>query len=226
MPAPVVADQAPATQPAAPAELAEAAQPQPAAVGAAARGRPPREALAPEAVAALVQRAQAGDAAAFARLYELHVRLVYTYFRYHLNGRTDLADDLTADVFLKALEKLPSYRLSGAPFSAWLYRIAHNHLIDTVRAHKKQPGVPLDACAALADVEDPHAARALEGTLTQAQIAGALSGLTREQRQVIAHRFLHDRSLADTAQRMAKNTDSVKQLQLRALRNLRHALAA
>ena len=181
------------------------------------------------AVQALVARAQAGEAAAFARLYELYARKILAYLRYHLGGpggaagRAQAAEDLAADVFLKALEKLPGYRFSGVPFSAWLYRIAHNHLVDHLRALPKRQGVPLEACAA---VDDPAAARALEGRLAGEQLAGALAGLTRAQRLVVHHRFLRDRSIAATARLLGKNEDAVKQLQVRALRNLRRAVAA
>lgn len=171
----------------------------------------------------LVERAQAGDTAAFAELYDAYSKKIVTYLRYHLNGRTDAAEDLAADVFVKALEKLHTYQFSGVPFSAWLYRIAHNHLIDYVRAQSKKQGVSLDECFA---VDDPSAEQALEHTLTSFQLSGAYESLTEDQRQVITLRFLEDRSIADTARLMHKHEDAVKQLQVRALRNMRKVLAA
>ncbi|MGH2355482.1 MAG: sigma-70 family RNA polymerase sigma factor [Chloroflexota bacterium] len=174
------------------------------------------------AIQALVRRAQAGDTAAFAQLYDLYSRKIHSYLRYHLNGRAELAEDLASDVFLKALEKLHSYQFSGVPFSAWLYRIAHNHLIDYLRALPKKQGVSLDECTG---VDDPSAERALDQTLNHQQLAGALEGLTDEQRQVIVYRFMQDRSIADTARLMDKNEDAVKQLQVRALRNMRRSLS-
>src|SRR5438552_3574070 len=143
------------------------------------------------AVQALVLRAQQGDQGAFAQLYDLYERKIHSYLRYHLNGRAELAEDLAADVFLKAMEKIHSYQFSGVPFSAWLYRIAHNHLIDYVRALPKKQGVSLEECTS---VDDPSAEKALEGTLTHHELTGALKGLTDEQRQVIEYRFLQDRS--------------------------------
>jgi RNA polymerase sigma-70 factor (ECF subfamily) len=170
----------------------------------------------------MVARAQGGDTDAFAQLYDLYARKIHSYLRYHLNGRADLAEDLAADVFMKAMEKLHSYQFSGVPFSAWLYRIAHNHLIDYLRALPKKQGVSLDECSG---VDDPSAEQALSKTLTHQEIRGALKGLTLEQRQVIMLRFMEDRSIADTARLMAKNEDAIKQLQVRALRNMRRALA-
>lgn len=174
-------------------------------------------------VQALVAQAQSGDTEAFAELYDLYSRKIQTYLRYHLNGRADVAEDLAADVFLKALEKLHSYQFNGVPFSAWLYRIAHNHLIDFLRAQPKKQGVSLDECNS---IDDPSAERALDKTLTDFQLAGALGGLTIEQRQVIVYRFLEDRSIADTANLMRKNEDAIKQLQVRALRNMRRSMVA
>ena len=171
----------------------------------------------------LVARAQQGDQDAYATLYNTYSKKIHSYLRYHLNNRADVAEDLAADVFLKAMEKINSYQFNGVPFSAWLYRIAHNHLIDYLRAQPKKQGVTLDECVG---VDDPSAEKSLDQTLTQQQLSGAFEGLTEDQRQVIVYRFLQDRSIADTARLMDKNEDAVKQLQVRALRNMRKVLVA
>jgi RNA polymerase sigma-70 factor, ECF subfamily len=169
---------------------------------------------------ALVLRAQAGSRDAFTTLYERYERKIHTYLRFHLHGRTEAAEDLAAEVFLKAFEKLGSFTFSGVPFSAWLYRIAHNQLIDHIRAAARKQSTPLDD---LISVDDPAAGRALDLTLEQERIASALKVLTDDQRRVIEHRFFQDRSIADTARLMGKNDDAVKQLQVRALRNMRQS---
>jgi RNA polymerase sigma-70 factor (ECF subfamily) len=174
-------------------------------------------------VQALVARAQAGDQDAYATLYNTYSKKIHSYLRYHLNNRVDVAEDLAADVFLKAMEKINSYQFNGVPFSAWLYRIAHNHLIDYLRAQPKKQGVSLEECIG---VDDPTAERSLDEALTHQQLSGAFDGLTGDQRQVIVYRFLQDRSIADTARLMEKNEDAIKQLQVRALRNMRKVLAA
>ena len=171
----------------------------------------------------LVARAQQGDQDAYATLYNTYSKKIHSYLRYHLNNRADVAEDLAADVFLKAMEKINSYQFNGVPFSAWLYRIAHNHLIDYLRAQPKKQGVSLDECIG---VDDPSAEKSLDATLTHQQLSGAFDGLTGEQRQVIVYRFLQDRSIADTARLMEKNEDAIKQLQVRALRNMRKVLVA
>ena len=171
----------------------------------------------------LVARAQLGDQNAYATLYNTYSKKIHSYLRYHLNNRAEVAEDLAADVFLKAMEKINSYQFNGVPFSAWLYRIAHNHLIDYLRAQPKKQGVSLDECVG---VDDPSAEKSLDQTLNQQQLSGAFEGLTEDQRQVIVYRFLQDRSIADTARLMEKNEDAVKQLQVRALRNMRKVLTA
>ena len=171
----------------------------------------------------LVARAQQGDQDAYATLYNTYSKKIHSYLRYHLNNRSEVAEDLAADVFLKAMEKINSYQFNGVPFSAWLYRIAHNHLIDYLRAQPKKQGVSLDECVG---VDDPSAEKSLDQTLNQQQLSGAFEGLTEDQRQVIVYRFLQDRSIADTARLMEKNEDAVKQLQVRALRNMRKVLVA
>jgi RNA polymerase sigma-70 factor (ECF subfamily) len=174
-------------------------------------------------VEALVVRAQQGDAEAYATLYERFDKKIQSYLRYHLTHGGEAAEDLAADVFMRAWTKLSSYQSSGGTFSAWLYRIAHNRLIDYVRAQRKRVGLSLDECGNLAD---PAAETGMETALTHEQLAGALAGLTAEQRTVIVHRFLRDRSLADTGRLMDKSEDAVKQLQVRALRSMRRVLAA
>ena len=110
---------------------------------------------------------------------------------------------------MRAWEKITTYQSSGGPFSAWLFRIAHNRLIDHIRAQSKRRGVSLDDCP---DLFDASAEAGLDSALTQEQLAAALMGLTAEQRTVIVHRFLKDRSLADTSRLMDKSQDAVKQL--------------
>src|SRR5262249_25771808 len=95
-------------------------------------------------VQTLVERAQSGDGGAFGELYEQFAPEIYRYLLRHLNGRRESAEDLTEEVFLKVLERLGSYQFRGLPFSAWLYRIARNHMIDHLRSRPKQVVSSLD----------------------------------------------------------------------------------
>src|SRR5687767_6687713 len=89
-------------------------------------------------VQTLVAHAQGGDADAYAALYQAYEKKIHSYLRYHLTHGGEAAEDLAADVFMRAWTKLSSYQSSGGAFSAWLFRIAHNRLIDHVRAQRKR----------------------------------------------------------------------------------------
>ena len=172
----------------------------------------------------LVRRAQEHDRAAFGELYELYGPKIYAYVSYTMYRRAHLAEDLTEEVFLKALEKIGSYRFTGAPFSAWLYRIAHNHVIDHIRAQRKEPVLSLDSDESY---QTPYASddEAVALRLDSQGLKEALRELTAEQRAVILLRFVQDQSIADTARVMGKGEDAVKKLQSRALRSLKRILS-
>ncbi len=175
-------------------------------------------------VSELVRRAQERDRAAFGELYELYGRKVYAYLSYNLNGRPHEAEDLTEEVFLKVLEKIDSYRNTGAPFSAWLYRIAHNHLVDYVRHRKREPALSLEETPpGMEPSNSDEQEMALR--LDSQGLKEALRELTFEQRQVILLRFIQDLSIADTARIVGKGEDAVKKLQSRALKSLKRILS-
>lgn len=171
-----------------------------------------------ETIEALVQRAQANDTAAFGAVYDIFCPKIYNYFAYSLNGQIDVAEDLTQEVFMKAFEKLHSYQFCGAPFSAWLYQIAHHQMIDYVRWLKRRPCVPLDTIEHL--YEQDH----LGDQLTRDTLAGALALITKDQRTVVLLRLVQGLSIAETAQVVGKDQDAVKQLQRRGLKALQRLL--
>lgn len=172
-------------------------------------------------IQALVRRAQQQDGQAFGELYALYARKVYSYLYYHLKGRSQEAEDLTADVFVKVFEKIGSYEFRGAPFSAWLFRIAHNHLVDHVRSRPRQQLVPLEA---IAELPETASLQELDRRLTVEQLKRALARLTPEQRQVVVLRFVEGLSTAETAQAVARSDDAVKKLQARGLATLKRVL--
>ena len=177
------------------------------------------------AVQDLVGRAQGGDGDAYAALYARYAPKILRYFRYHLQGHPEQAEDLAADVLLRGWHKLGTYQPSGVPFSAWLYRVAHNRLIDHRRA-RRATLVPLDQLETERGIEPSVDERGFGQTLDRETLRAALDSLGGDQREVIVRRFLEDRSLADTGRLLGKSENAVKQLQVRALRNLRTALAA
>ncbi len=163
----------------------------------------------------LAERAAKRDQQAFAKLYDLYVDKIYKYI-YYKSGRTDEAEDLTAQVFMKAWEAIGNYKWEGYPFSTWLYRIAHNQMIDYYRTHRET--FPLDTARARISGTDPfeHAER----TFTSAQIQNALKHLTHDQQRVIVLRFLEGYSTSEVASIMDKDPDAIRALQHRALRAL------
>ncbi len=163
----------------------------------------------------LAERAAKRDEKAFAKLYDLYVDKIYKYI-YYKSGRTDEAEDLTAQVFLKAWEAIENYKWEGYPFSTWLYRIAHNQMIDYYRTHRET--FPLDTARAKESTIDPL--EAAERTFTSGQIRNALQHLTHDQQRVVVLRFLEGYSTSEVASIMDKDPDAIRALQHRALRAL------
>src|SRR3954452_16972580 len=130
--------------------------------------------------AELVCRAQQGDSAAFADLYEEYSPLVFRFLRRRINAADDVLEDLTEDVFVKLYEKLDRYVERGLPFTAWLYRIAHNQLVDFVRTLPRHTAQPLDA---VMDVAEHQATAEYRSVLDRETLEPALARLTAEQRQ-------------------------------------------
>jgi RNA polymerase sigma-70 factor, ECF subfamily len=128
-----------------------------------------------------------------------------------------LAEDLVSETYVRMLERIGEYTYTGAPFRAWLYRVAHNLAVNAVTRARAVPNE-----AALAQAEQPGAdpAVAAERREEHAAVRDALAQLTEEQQQVLLLRFVARRPIAEVAQQLSRSEGSVKQLQLRALRSL------
>ena len=165
----------------------------------------------------LLRQAQRGDADAFAELYHANVQLIFRYIAHRVNN-VQMAEDLTGDVFTRALEGLPTYKDQGKPFAAWLYRIAHARVVDHYRRVERRP--------VETDVEDEPLPVTLdmdEGLLRRQAakaLRAAITELTDEQQQVVILRFVEGHRLEVVAQMMGKNANAIKALQHRALRSL------
>jgi RNA polymerase sigma-70 factor, ECF subfamily len=170
----------------------------------------------------LIQRARQGDLAAVSELYNLHVDRIYQYVRYRTNDE-QTAEDITAEVFLRAIESLGSYSDQGSPFIAWLYRIAHARVIDYWRRSKRSQTAPLD---------DPLLQDGLVTTddaididfVQHRSLWSALRQLTDEQQNVIILKFVQGLGNAEIAQIMGKTEGAIKALQRRALEALARLL--
>jgi len=175
-----------------------------------------------QAAAELVTRAQQGDQTAFASLYEQYRPLVYRFLRRRLDGADEIVEDLTEDVFVKVYEKLGRYVERGLPFTAWLYRIAHNHLVDYLRSLPRMNATSLDEVDGMVE---RSATSEFSRVVDRQSLEPALARLTPEQRQAIDLRFMEGMSVAETAASMGRSEEAVKKLQARALVNLRRHLA-
>ncbi|MFC1924080.1 sigma-70 family RNA polymerase sigma factor [Chloroflexota bacterium] len=168
----------------------------------------------------LVKRAQKGDLEAFEQLYELHFNRIYRYMMIKLRNQMD-AEDLTQQVFLKALRSISAYRWKGVPFSSWLFRIANNQVIDHFRKTNKVNVLPLDE-GMIPSGDNP--VLVAERRLRMEQLAAACEYLTEAQREVISLRFAGGLSVAETSETMGKSNGAVKVLQHEALVKLRRIL--
>lgn len=170
----------------------------------------------------LIQRARQGDLAAVSEIYNLHVDRIYKYVRYR-TGDDQTAEDITAEVFLRAIESLGSYNDHGAPFVAWLYRIAHARIIDYWRSANRRQTAPLD---------DPLLQDGLVETdeaidvdfLQHRLLWSALQQLTDDQQNVIILKFVEGLSNLEIAQVLGKTEGAIKALQRRALETLSRML--
>lgn len=154
------------------------------------------------------------DPRRFGELYEDNFERVYAFVLRRVRHREE-AQDLTAEVFQRALAGLARYEWRGAPFSAWLYRIAVNAIIDRAQRSVNETVLPetlTDDAASLEDIEERARAFRLAGELPS------------DQRQVIVLRFAQQRSIREIAAILERSEGAVKQLQFRALRTLRAQL--
>jgi len=168
----------------------------------------------------LIERAQQ-DPIRFAELYEINFERVYAFITRRISNRTE-AEDLTSEVFHKALANLPRFKSRGAPFASWLFRIAANMIADrTKRAQRESelPDTPEDIAAG-EKTTDLY----LEETENRARLFRLVAELPVDQKRVIAMRFAEEKSIREIALDMGRTEGAIKQLQFRALQNLRASL--
>lgn len=167
-----------------------------------------------------VRRAQSYDESALQALYEVYYPKVYNYAFLQL-GDVQAAEDLSADVMLKMVESIRSYKFKGLPFSAWIFRIARNRLIDLHRRRKRRGEVDLSESIA-GTLASPQAMA--ERALERGQLQVALKFLTDEQRQVIVLKFIEGFDNRSIGNIMGRSEGAIKSLQHRALGALRRVL--
>ena len=170
------------------------------------------------AVESEIDRLKSLEASAWQELFERHFKQMYA-FAYARTGDPQAAEDIASEVFAAAVKGIRGYRETGAPFSAWLYRIARNLTADHLEARRKKPAVSVEGM----DVEIEAGGWDVLAEL-RSDLRLAMTQLTREQQEVVALRFFDDCSLAETAAAMQKSVDAIKVLQHRALGALRRAM--
>jgi RNA polymerase sigma-70 factor (ECF subfamily) len=170
----------------------------------------------------LVELAQGGDREALEALYLLHFDRIYSYLHMSVGNRHD-AEDLTTQTFLKMLEAIGGFRWRSAPFSAWLFRIAHNLAIDHFRATRRwQP-----------EAEVPEPENSVESSAEDAALRSIgrrsmlelIDNLSLEQQQVLILKFVFTFSNGEAGTILGKSEGAVKSLQHRALASLQKQVA-
>ncbi len=172
----------------------------------------------------LVQRAMQQDQTAFTELYEAYFDKIYRYIVLKIGDRTE-AEDMTQQVFLSALRSISSFKWKGVPFSAWLYRIAHNQIVDHFRKKTRRPSTLLDDSMQFSNgKKDSNPQLTTEHSLDMEQLLSATQRLTEAQREVISLRFTSELSTNEVAKIMGKNPGAIKALQHSAIIALRKTL--
>ena len=167
----------------------------------------------------LIKRAISGDGEAFGELYSIYLDRIYRYVFYQVRDEMT-AEDITEEVFIKAWKALASCKGKERTFSSWLYRIAHNHIIDSFR--KRHGELPLQPEMTNSLFERNEA----EGAVEQQEQLAALAYLPRNQRQVLILKFIEGMDNREIGQIMSKSEGAVRVLQTRALAALRQRLCA
>ena len=169
----------------------------------------------------LVQQAQKQDNQAFAQLYEAYFDKIYRYISFRVRNEME-TEDLTQQVFMKVLGSISSYKNQGVPFSSWVYRIAHNLVVDFMRQQNKKATVDIEGMQLISPAEDTQSV--LERQIDVEEVKKASRNLTAAQQEVISLRFAGELSINECAKIMGKSEGAIKALQHSAVLALRKAL--
>jgi RNA polymerase sigma-70 factor (ECF subfamily) len=170
--------------------------------------------------ALLIKQAKDGNVEAFGELYERYSEPVFRFVYSQTSNRLD-AEDLTADVFLRAWQSLPRYQEKGFSFSAYLFRIARNVLIDNRRKRRPVNVVSEDEIMNLPDTMTTDPSALLSIKMQHRELVNILDQLREDYRTVLVLRFLNELSPEETSEVMGRSVGAVRVLQHRALSSLR-----
>ncbi|HUS17653.1 MAG TPA: sigma-70 family RNA polymerase sigma factor [Chloroflexia bacterium] len=166
-----------------------------------------------------VEQARLGDSAAIGWLYDRYFDRIYRYVLFKV-GNPEEAEDVAEAVFLRMIEALPGFQWQGSSFAPWLYRIAHNQVVDLLRQRTRRPQVALDPMASMLVAESGDPADWAETVDMVGHLRGALGRLTDLQAQVIALKFGGGLSNAEAGRILGRSEGAIKALQHSALENL------
>jgi RNA polymerase sigma-70 factor (ECF subfamily) len=165
----------------------------------------------------LVERGQQGDRDALEELYLIHFDRIYSYLHMSVGNKHD-AEDLTTQTFLKMLESIGKFRFRAAPFSAWLFRIAHNLAMDHFRAGRRWQ--PEEEVPEPPGQEELSAEDEAMHSIGRASMLELIDDLSPEQQQVLTLKFVFNFGNGEVATILGKTEGAVKSLQHRALVSL------
>ena len=170
----------------------------------------------------IVVRAQRQDTEAFTQLYDAYFDKIYRYVAVRIRNEME-AEDIAQQVFMKMLQSISSYQCKGVPFSAWLYRIAHNQVIDFLRQQNKKATLDIEGMPLPDSGDDPQ--HIIELQFDIEHLKQAMKKLTPSQQEVLSLRFTGDLSIAECAQIMGKSEGAIKALQHSAVQALKRVMA-
>jgi RNA polymerase sigma-70 factor, ECF subfamily len=171
----------------------------------------------------LLTRAGQGDNEAFGLLYERYVGRIYNYIYYRTGNQYD-AEDLTARVFFRAMHHIQNYQNRGLPFSAWLYRIAHNLVANWHRDNSRRKEIPLDEGIGVEHHRDEHPEAALLQNEEIERLLKIIRKLSPDRQQLLILKFVEHLSNAEIGQIIGRTEGAVKSLYHRTLLSLRDEL--
>jgi len=169
----------------------------------------------------IVRAAAKGDQQAFAILYDSYMDSIYRFIYLRVEDQ-QTAEDIAANVFLKAWEKLDSYTFRGVPFRAWLFRIARNAVIDHYRTRKET--APLEAVIGVKDESFMPVSERVGLSLEADKVMVAMQELTGDQRNVLTLKLVHGLNTQEVAKALGKRQGAVRALQMRGLQALAKVL--
>jgi len=168
----------------------------------------------------LVDRAASGDLEAFGELYSEYLDRIYRYIFYRVRN-TMIAEDITEEVFVKAWKSIYSCKGRGHTFLSWLYRIAHNQVVDNFRSRRKEDlSVETEELADVSVIET-----GVEANLEWQEVLGLIAALPQNQAQVITMKFIEGLDNCEIGRIMGKSQGAVRILQMRALATLRYKMS-